>query len=376
MGEEVLEEVIAVLHEDAEGSTEDGSTGELVDAESAVPSIALSDDAPNRVLPVDEFLPTKPGLELDDEGMGGSAMDLPDPAVPPPDTDTVQPLKAGELNPKNTPAGSVRAEPGHVHDPNTVIVDTLRADTPPILPDPSLPPVDSTRPLPVELGDYVPLPNSSPSSIAEAEDESMQAVDIEADSLSVPSSPVLLPDPYEEPEDSTLPAFAAPLDLPSSSRPPSLVVEVETPAELSELVSPTIADAIPTPESPTMLPDPKAPPPDTDRIMPEVDEAKKMQAPDTFSVLAAVGVNMTESELDEELNDPSLLPPSTPSATRYIARSTAKVEPWATGIEPDEAENYQGSSGVSRKEEEPAVFAIPQLVADFDSEQLDQCYSS
>ncbi|WWD21047.1 hypothetical protein CI109_105528 [Kwoniella shandongensis] len=131
-------------------------------------------------------------------------------------------------------------------------------DSPPTLPDPYLPPPNSTNDLPIDIHDVVPKVNVSPSLIVEAPSNPVPQ-DVPAFAPSRPETPTELPDPRLSPPDTTA---VSPLDphnfVPRPVTSPSLIVEPPADPQPVELLSTPISRA----ETPVELPDPTVPPVD------------------------------------------------------------------------------------------------------------------
>ncbi|KAK6904429.1 hypothetical protein I203_105242 [Kwoniella mangroviensis CBS 8507] len=156
---------------------------------------------------------------------------LPDPTVPPPNTSARQPLDIHTMVPQDhvTPSLVVEIPQNPVPADITSAISS-RAATPPALPDPGLPPADTLVTGPLDPHDLVPHPPSSPSLIVEPPGKDP----IPSDILSAPgtraATPMELPDPALPPPDSYLLAPITPHQLIPSEYPqtPSLQVEAAT----------------------------------------------------------------------------------------------------------------------------------------------------
>ncbi|WVQ64037.1 uncharacterized protein L199_002196 [Kwoniella botswanensis] len=156
---------------------------------------------------------------------------LPDPTVPPPNTSARQPLDIHTMVPQDHVTPSLVVEiPRDPIPADITSAISSRAATPPALPDPGLPPADTLVTGPLDPHDLVPHPPSSPSLIVEPPGRDPVPSDI----LSAPgtraATPTELPDPALPPPDSYLRAPLTPHQLIPSEYPqtPSLLVEAAT----------------------------------------------------------------------------------------------------------------------------------------------------
>ncbi|WVW79205.1 hypothetical protein I302_101171 [Kwoniella bestiolae CBS 10118] len=186
------------------------------------PSLAV--EPPERD-PVPEDVPTAAASR------SSTPVSLPDPTVPPPNTSAAQPLDIHNMVPHDhiTPSLVVEIPQDPIPGDITSAISS-RAATPPSLPDPGLPPADTSATGPLNPHDLVPHPPSSPSLIVEPPGRDPVPSDILSAPATRATTPIELPDPTLPPPDSYLEAPITPHQLIPSEDPqtPSLQVEAAT----------------------------------------------------------------------------------------------------------------------------------------------------
>lgn len=225
--------------------------------------------------------------------------EFPDPYEAPPDTQAPAPLSPGQHVSSFDRSPSLIVEPPlHPPKPDSVPTAITRAETPTLLPDPSLPPPDATIPPPLSPGQTVRGPALSPSVIVEPPENPPEPDSVEEDAPRE-ETPTPLPDPHVAPPDSDTAAPDVPhLSINADTPNPSIVVEPPT-----ETLTPIgLQSGFPSREdTPQVLPDPHEPASDTDRDEPDVPLMAERAGTLSPSVEAQATGDIAEGEVDPEV---------------------------------------------------------------------------
>ncbi|OCF44891.1 hypothetical protein I317_01170 [Kwoniella heveanensis CBS 569] len=157
---------------------------------------------------------------------------FPDPSLPPPNTSAAQPLDIHNIVPKANDTPSLVVEIAQDPVPADIAsAGPSRPPSPPILPNPRLAAPDTSTENPLNLLDFEPRPQRSPSLMVEPPEVDPVPGDIVSTVVSRAASPVNMPDPSLPPPDAYLEAPLTPHRLSPSSEPQTPSLEVEPPAD-------------------------------------------------------------------------------------------------------------------------------------------------